>query len=89
MKLIDKITPAELAELAQEQEITDPIDWGMLAIDEEDAYLMMALSTLEIMQKQNDEQQAIVAAVSLTKLMVENFVLNLKLQSMINNVPRH
>lgn len=60
--------------LAQEVEVTDPIDWGMLAIDEEEAYRMMAISILESFPDESITIQAV-----LTKLTVENFVLNLKL----------
>lgn len=60
--------------LAQEVEVTDPIDWGMLAIDEEEAYRMMAISILETFPDESVTIQAVI-----TKLTVENFVLNLKL----------
>jgi len=60
--------------LAQEVEITDPIDWGMLAISEEEAYTIMATSVLETFPDERIEIQAVIV-----KLTVENFVLNLKL----------
>lgn len=63
-----------IVELAQEVEVTDPIDWGMLAIDEQEAYRMMAISILETFPDESITIQAV-----LTKLTVENFVLNLKL----------
>lgn len=63
-----------LVELAQEVEVTDPIDWGMLAISEDEAYRMMATSVLETFPNEKIEIQAVI-----TKLTVENFVLNLKL----------
>ncbi len=63
-----------LVELAQEVEVTDPIDWGMLAISEDEAYRMMATSVLETFPDEKIEIQAVI-----TKLTVENFVLNLKL----------
>ena len=60
--------------LAQEVEVTDPIDWGMLAIEEKEAYRMMAISIIESFPDEKIEIQSV-----LTKLTVENFVLNLKL----------
>jgi hypothetical protein len=63
-----------LVHLAQEVEITDPIDWGMLAISEQEAYNMMATSVLEMFPDERIEIQAVIV-----KLTVENFVLNLKL----------
>lgn len=66
-----------IAELAQEYDIGDPIDWGMLHIKEDEAYLMMAEQVVEILRK--SENAEIVAVVAMTKLLVENFVLNLQL----------
>ena len=63
-----------LVELAQEVEVTDPIDWGMLSVSEEEAYRMMAMGVLETFPDEKIEIQAVI-----TKLTVENFVLNLKL----------
>jgi hypothetical protein len=62
-----------LVYLAMEVEMEDPIDWGMLAISEHDAYELMAAHVLEM---NNDDltNKAIIV-----KLLVENFVLNLKL----------
>jgi hypothetical protein len=62
-----------LVELATQVEMEDPIDWGMLAIGEHDAYKLMATHVIEM---NNDDltNKAIIV-----KLLVENFVLNLKL----------
>ncbi len=69
------MTPAEqLAELAMEVEITDPIDWGNLSIDERTAYQLMATHVLDM------DNDSITAQAIIVKLLVENFVLNLKLQ---------
>jgi hypothetical protein len=62
-----------LVALAMELEIEDPIDWGMLAISEEDAYRLMATHVLEMTNDDLTNKAIIV------KLLVENFVLNLKL----------
>jgi hypothetical protein len=66
-----------LAELAQEYDIGDPIDWGMLNVQEDDAYLMIAEQVVEIMRR--SENPELVATIAMTKLLVENFVLNLRL----------
>lgn len=80
-----ELNPRVIAQLAREVEITDPIEWGGLGVSEESAYNMMALSVMEMVQKMErdgDEQKVeVVLMASLTKLLVENFVLNLKLQS--------
>jgi hypothetical protein len=67
-----------LVALAKEVENEDPIDWGMLSIDEDTAYRIIASQVLEIY---NTNDQLTMLA-SITKLIVENFVLNLKLQGM-------
>jgi hypothetical protein len=74
----------QLVELAKEIEITDPIDWGYLTIEEKHAYELMASSLLDILDGiPEDEKLTVCMAVSI-KLLVENFVLNLKLEN--NNV---
>jgi len=66
-----------IAELAQEAELTDPIDWGLLNIDEPTAYRMMASHVVEQFQDSADHELVMLSTI--TKLLVENFVLNLKL----------
>lgn len=72
------ISVETLVELAKEVENEDPIDWGMLSIDEDTAYRIIASQVLEIYN--TNDQLSMLA--SITKLIVENFVLNLKLQGM-------
>jgi hypothetical protein len=69
------ISVDKLVELAKEVENEDPIDWGMLSIDEDTAYRIIASQVLEIY---NTNDQLTMLA-SITKLIVENFVLNMKL----------
>lgn len=69
--------PEILAELAQEFELSDPIDWGLLPIREEDAYLLIAENVVNIMNNSDDPE--LVCMVAMTKLLVENFALNLQL----------
>lgn len=76
---IYKITPHQLADLAMHADLSDPIDWGLLNLKEEDVFLMIATQVLEMMQKNPEEQQLTVALASITKLTVENFVLTLRL----------
>lgn len=62
-----------LTELAMQVEMEDPIDWGMLAVSEHEAYELMAAHVLEMNNDDLTNKAVIV------KLLVENFVLNLKL----------
>ena len=80
MQLVGRILlykPEIIAELAQEFELSDPIDWGLLPIREEDAYLLIAENVCNIMNNSDDKE--LVAVTAMTKLLVENFVLNLQL----------
>ena len=64
---------ANLVTLAKEGESIDPIDWGDLNITEDQAYVMMATHVLEM------ERNHLTDGAIIVKLLVENFVLNLKL----------
>ena len=59
--------------LAKEGEAMDPIDWGDLNLTEDQAYIMMATHVLEM------ERNHLTDGAIIVKLLVENFVLNLKL----------
>lgn len=81
--MTEKLTKTEavgqLVALAREVEIKDPIDWGMLSIKEDDAYELMANSVLDQIYSLPEEYRSTVMMATMTKLLVENFVLNLKL----------
>ena len=62
-----------IVDLAKHADISDPIDWGELNITEDQAYVMMAAHVLEM------ERNHLTDAAIIVKLLVENFVLNLKL----------
>jgi hypothetical protein len=68
-----------IIELAKEVEAGDPIDWGMLSIDEDTAYRMLASFVIEQFDKYDPGEREIMIA-TIVKLVVENFMLNLKLQ---------
>jgi hypothetical protein len=73
-----------LVDLAMECEISDPIDWGMLRITEKQAYQMMASQILEQFSGVNKQDMVTVILATATKLLVENFVLNLQLKGAEN-----
>jgi hypothetical protein len=70
-------------ELIKEIELADPIDWGMLNIDEDDATRLIVSSVAEHYEasikpmKEGERDYVIVS--SIAKLALENFVLNVKL----------
>ncbi len=69
----------QIAEMAKEIEMEDPIDWGMLSISEDEAYSMMAGNILEMYLGMEADTRDMMLLATATKLTVENFVLNLKL----------
>jgi hypothetical protein len=71
---IDKIVM-----LAQEVELGDPIDWGVLNIDEDSAYRLIAMGVVENIQNETHKSEKDVMVATIVKLVVENFTLNLKL----------
>lgn len=62
-----------LVELAKQGAEFDPIDWGELSVTEDQAYAMMAAHVLEM------DTDDLTGKAIIVKLLVENFVLNLKL----------
>jgi len=70
---VDDEAIRNLVILAKECDTVDPIDWDELAITEEQAYIIMATHVLEM------ERNHLTDGAIIVKLLVENFVLNLKL----------
>lgn len=69
----------QLVDLAEQIETADPIDWGMLAINERDAYTLMATSILENYLSAEPSSRDMILLATTIKLTVENFVLSSKL----------
>lgn len=69
----------QIVELAKEIEHEDPIDWGMLNIDENEAFMMLAPSVLENYLLLDKDSRDIMMLSMVLKLTVENFALNVKL----------
>lgn len=74
-------TVEQLADLAREAEITDPIDWSNFAINEATAYRMMASHVLEMYATVGPDNRDTVMLSTITKLLVENFVLNIRISA--------
>ena len=70
---VDDEAIRNLVLLAKEGEVMDPIDWSELNITEDQAYIMMATHVLEM------DRNHLTDGAIIVKLLVENFVLNLKL----------
>jgi hypothetical protein len=69
----------QIVELAKEIEHEDPIDWGMLNIDENEAFMLLAPSILANYLLLDKDSRDIMMLATVVKLTVENFALNVKL----------
>lgn len=74
----------QIVDIAEHIEMGDPIDWGMLQINERDAYNTIALGVLENYLAGDRDDRDMILLATTVKLLVENFVLNLKLMESIN-----
>lgn len=85
--MAEKIELEAIIEIVKEIETEDPIDWGMLAVDEDDAVRLIANNILDQYntewQHLPEEQKKLIMLATITKLVVENFALNLKLSQRI------
>lgn len=77
-----KITLEQLVEIAAEVEAGDPTDWGKLAVGQEQAFKMIGTSILDMFDKEvYTEDDKLIMLATITKLTVENMLLNLKIMS--------
>lgn len=74
------LTLEQLVELAMEVEHRDPLPWDSVNIGKEAAYGMMAAHVIDLFAQESDADRETVMMATMTKLLVENFLLNLKLQ---------
>jgi hypothetical protein len=79
-----KVTVNEILDLVKEIDSEDPIDWGMLAVDENMATEMIATGLLDqyntTWADMEADERTVIMLATITKLVVENFTLNLKLR---------
>lgn len=70
----------QLVELAMATEVNGELPWDDINIGKESAYSMMAAHVIDMLEKEQEADKEIVMMTVMTKLLVENFLLNLKLQ---------
>ena len=75
----------QIAALAKQSDSTLKIDWSQLEITEDQAFIMMASNVIEQLESVPDEHILSVCQATMTKLLVENFALNLKIKGMNND----
>jgi hypothetical protein len=69
------ITLEQLVSVAREAEVSNPIDWGELPINEELVYKTFALASYNAYQTTDPVDKDLVLLASIIKLQVENFAL--------------
>jgi hypothetical protein len=75
----------ELVSLAMETEVGDDLPWDVVKITPEGAYGMMAAHVIDLMEQYSEEgrtgaDREIVMMAVMTKLLVENFLLQTKIE---------
>jgi len=81
-----KIDLELLVEIAREAEEIENFDWGRLNIGKEEAYKMIGSSVLDQFDKREyTEEDKITLLSTITRLTLENFLLNLKLLEIQNS----
>jgi hypothetical protein len=77
-----KYTQEEIIELAKAVELDDSIDWDNLPLDQDRIYHIVGSQAYEMYHRNTDPDanEAILLA-TVIKLLVENFVLNIKIDS--------
>jgi hypothetical protein len=79
-----KVTVTDILDLVKEIDSEDPIDWGMLNVDENMATEIIATGLLEQYNTTwadiDPDERTVIMLATITKLVVENFTLNLKLR---------
>ena len=78
-----KYTQEQIIELAKEVELSDMIDWEGLPLEQDRIYQIVGSQAYEVYEEfTNSEDGEAILLATVTKLLVENFVLNLR----VNNV---
>ena len=79
-----KVTVEEILDLLNEVEAEDPIDWGMLNIDEHQAAELIANNLVDQYNREwsqlDPDVQVRAMLATIAKLVVENFSLNVRLR---------
>ena len=75
-------TLEQLTEFAKDVELGDSISWDGLNVDRDRIYQIMASQIYDQSLTWGDDDKEIVMLASIVKLLVENFVFNVKVESL-------
>lgn len=73
------ITLDQLVELAMESDVQQELPWSSVNIEAHTAYSMMAAHVIDLFDEHKEADREIVMMSVMTKLLVENLLLNLKI----------
>lgn len=77
-------TVKQIALLAKQAQYQHVLDWSAIAMDEDQVVAMMAENVVEQLKNVPEDQREVIAMATVTKLLVENFVLGLLLKGVPN-----
>ena len=84
-----KVTVTDILDLVKEIDSEDPIDWGMLSVDENMATEIIATGLLEqyntTWADMDPDDRTVIMLATITKLVHYNMLLNANYQNMVNN----
>jgi len=75
----------QLATLAMEAQLAYPIDWAAMGVNKAEAFKMMAGNVVDQFDGIAEANFAAVAMATITKLLVENYILNLLVTAQKND----
>jgi hypothetical protein len=77
---MDKVDLDLLVDIAQQVEGQDEVEWSQLAVGKQESFRLVATSVLEMFDKQEYTfEDKVIIMSTITKLIVENMILNLKI----------
>lgn len=79
-----KYTQEEVIDLAKNVELEDSIDWDNVNVDRDRVYQVVGSQVYEFYNEWDSDQEhdkEVIMLAAITKLVVENFVLNVKVNS--------
>jgi hypothetical protein len=85
--LSNQITISQLIDLAKVAD-PEPIDFGMIEIDEEEVFERIALAAVESLKKAEPATKDIVYLASIINLHVKNYILNMEKYELLSTIHR-
>lgn len=64
----------QLSTLAMQSDVSELVNWDILTVPREEVYQTMAKNVIEQMELVQEDQRAVVAMATMTKLLVENLI---------------